>query len=218
LALRFAMPLAAAFLAALCAHVSIDIAGDYVLAHDAYDDPAHGSRWLASMALAASALGALAALARAVHAETCGRRGALRAVLRAAVPSSVATFALTVTVIALPLLAGMAWLDDFVAGIGVDDVADLYGGSIVLGAGITIGFTLAIAAALHRVVGFLSRYHRTIVRAVEAFVRTVRARTGSAHRSVSRTRENRPRVLPALARCTSGNRAPPLLSILTIQA
>jgi hypothetical protein len=218
LALRYALPLAAAFLAALLAHVSIDIVGDYVLPHDTYDDPEHGSRWVASIALGICALGALGALGRAVFAETRGRRGAVRAALRMAAPSSALAFGIAVTAIALPLLAAMAWLDDTAAGIGPDDVADLFGGSIPLGASITAGFALAIAAGLHRFVVFLTGKHRSIVRALEAFVRIFRARTGAALRSVSRLQQNRPRVSAALARCTSGNRAPPARLIQPLQA
>lgn len=208
-AFRYAVPLAAAFLAAISAHVSIDIVGDFVLAHDAYDAPAHGSRWLASIALAVCVIAALVAIGRAVVAETRGRRGALRAALCSALPSSATTFALAVTAAALPLLAAMAWLDDAAAGIGIDDAADLFGGSIPLGAGLTVAFALAIAAALHRFVAFLSHNHRSIVRVVAAFVRVFIASTRSARRTFLRAQQNRPRVAAALARCTSGNRAPP---------
>lgn len=210
-ALRLVMPLAAAFLAALAAHISIDIAGDYVLVHDTYDDPAHGSRWLASFAVAVSALGALALLWRAVLAETRGCRGALRAALGAAVPPSAATFAVTVALAALPLLVGMAWLDDLCAGIEVDDVADLFGGSLPLGAGMTIAFALAAALGVHRLVAFLSRYQHSIVRAVEAFVRIARGSTCAPQLTTTGTRPDRPRVSAALERCTGADRAPPRL-------
>jgi hypothetical protein len=208
-ALRFAMPLAAAFLAALAAHISIDIVGDFVLAHDTYDDSAHGSRWFASIALAASAFGALAVLVRSVLAETRGCRGALRCALRAAVPASAARFAVSVAAIALPLLLAMAWLDDVCAGIGVDDFADLFGGSVPLGGGITIAFAVAAAGGLHRFVAFLSRNHRSIVRAVEAFVRVARNAACAQQFAIAGARQDRPRVPAALARCSGGNRAPP---------
>jgi hypothetical protein len=202
------MPLAAAFLAALSAHVAIDVAGDFLLAHDTYDDPAHGSRWLASIALAASAFAALWALAKAALAETRGSYGALRAALRAAVPSSGIAFAAIVTAAALPMLLGMAWLDAVCAGIGVDGVADLLGGSIALGAGIAIAFALALALGLHRLVAVLSRFHRSIVRAVEALVRAARA-ARCAPFPTAAVRQDRPRVPAALARCTGCDRAPP---------
>ncbi len=207
-ALRIAMPLAAAFLAALAAHVAIDVVGDYVLAHDTYDDPAHGSRWLASIALAASALGVLWALARAVLAETRGSRDALRRAVQAAVPASPAAFALTVAAAALPLLLGMAWLDACCAGIGVDDVADLLGGSMPLGAGILFAFAFAVALGLHRFVALLVRFRRSIFRAVEAFVRGARIATCTPLHVATDT-QDRPRVPAALSRCTGANRAPP---------
>jgi hypothetical protein len=202
------MPLAAAFLAALAAHVAIDVAGDYLLAHDTYDDPAHGSRWLATMALAACALSALWAFGRALLAETRGTRGALRTALRAAVPASPAKFALAVTAAALPLLLGMAWLDDACAGIDVDGVASLFGGSVPIGAGITIAFALGAAIGVHRLVALLCRLERSIVRAVEAFVRVALDASGAPLLALSSVAD-RPRVPSALARCTGANRAPP---------
>jgi hypothetical protein len=207
-ALRLAVPLAAAFLAALMAHVAIDVAGDYVLVHDAYDDPAHGSRWLASIALAVPTLGALWTLTRAVLAEARGSRGALRTALHAAIPASRVAFALAVTALALFLVLCMARLDTFCAGIAVDDVADLLGGSIPLGAGIVIAFASAVAVGLHRLAAFLSRHRDAIVRAVETFVRTTRT-TAWAPLLLALDKQDRPRVPAALARCTSANRAPP---------
>ncbi len=64
------MTLASAFVAALVAHVAIDVAGDYLLAHDTYDDHAHGSRYVASIALAIAAIATLWIFVRAVLAET----------------------------------------------------------------------------------------------------------------------------------------------------
>jgi hypothetical protein len=216
-ALRLATPLAAALLAALAAHVAIDVVGDYVLVHDTYDDHAHGSRWLASLALAAAALAALWTLARAVLAETRGSRGALRSALSAALPASPRAFVLTVVAVALPLLPAMAWLDALAAGAGVDDAADLFGGSIPLGAGIALACALASAAGARRLVAFLGCHHRAIVRVVEAFVRVANGGT-RAVLGHGRERPNRSRVPAALARCTSGNRAPPALPGLTPQA
>jgi hypothetical protein len=209
LALRLAVPLAAAFLAALCAHVAIDVAGDYVLAHDAYDAPAHGSRWLASFALAAFAFAGFWALVRATLSETRGSRGALRAALKAALPMGPFALCATVTLAALPLLLGMAWLDASCSGIAVDDVADLLGGSIPLGCGLTVAFALVSALGAHRLVAFLSRFHRSIVRAVEAFVRLTRSVARDARLLVASNTQDRPRVPAALVRCTRANRAPP---------
>ena len=209
LALRLGVPLAAALLAALCAHVAIDVAGDYVLAHDTYDAPAHGSRWLASIGLAALACAGLWALVRATLAETRGSRGALRAALGSALPIGPLAFVLGVTAAALPLLLGMAWLDASFAGIGVDDVGDLLGGSIPLGAGLTIAFAVAAALGTRKLIAFLSRFHRSIVRVVEAFVRLARLVVRASRILVASNTQDRPRVPAALVRCTRANRAPP---------
>jgi hypothetical protein len=208
LGLRVALPFAAAFAAALAAHLAIDFAGDYLLAHDAYDDQAHGSRWVASLASALAVTTALWAFARALLAETRGSRGALRATLRAALPASRVRFALTVVAAAFPLLLGMAWLDASVAGAAVDGFAALLGGSVPLGAGLTVAFALGFAATAYRGVAVLCRHHGSIVRAMEAFVRLARG-TARAPFFVASNTQDRPRVLAALARCTGANRAPP---------
>jgi hypothetical protein len=213
-ALRIALPLAAAFLAALSAHVAIDVAGDYVLAHDTYDDPAHGSRWLASIALGISACIAVWALGRAALAESRGSHEALRRALRAAVPSSFVSFSALVTAASLPMLAGMAWLDAVCAGIPVDDVGDLFGGCIPLGSGITVALAIVVATAVHRLVALLCRFHRSIVRAVEAFVRLPRSAARAASCLTLSVMEDRPRVPASLARCTGADRAPPCRTTL----
>ena len=212
-ALRIAMPLVAAFLAALAAHIAIDVAGDFVLPHDTFDDPAHGSRLFAATAFGISAAGAFWLLARAVLAETRGSRGSLRAALLAAVPTSPATFAVVVAMAALPLVLGMAWLDTHSAGIDVDGIADLFGGSIPLGAGITIACALLVAAGLHRLLAVLARFHHSIIRAVEAFVRAARGAMEPAQRGVLSEQEDRPRVPIALTRCTGADRAPPAILV-----
>jgi hypothetical protein len=216
LLLRLAMPLAAALVAVLAAHVAIDVVGDYVLAHDTYDDHAHGSRRLASLALAVTLLTALWAFARAVLAETRGSRGALRAALYATLPESPVTFVLMVVAAVVPLLPAMGWVDALTAGARVDDVADLVGGSIPLGAGIAGAFALAAGTAAYRVVAFLGRHHRAIVRAVEAFVRLAGC---AARAALTLTdRPNRPRALAAPARRAGRNRAPPIPSRQTLTA
>ena len=207
--MRLAVPLAAACLAALAAHIAIDVAGDFVLAHDAYDDPAHGSRWLASFAAAGLGLAGFWAVLRAALAETRGSNGALRSALRAAMPLGPAGFAALVAAIALPLVLAMACLDASFSGIAIDDAADLLGGSIPLGAGLTVAFGMAAGLGVHRLLTLLCRFHRSIVRAVGAFVRPARAASRALRILVASNTQDRPRVLAALARCTGANRAPP---------
>jgi hypothetical protein len=216
-ALRVALPLAAALLAAIAAHVTLDAIGDFVLAHDAFDDHAHGSRLLASTVLGAAGLAALWTLARAVVAEARGSRGALQTAVHAALPPSPAVFGLTVAAAVLPLLAAMAWLDALAAGAGIDDVADLFGGSIPLGAGVALAFAFATARGLHSCIALLARHHRAIVRAAEAFVRPASAATG-APLAVTPERGQRRHVAAVLARSAGGNRAPPRPALQTLTA
>jgi hypothetical protein len=208
-ALRVVVALASAFIAALVAHVAIDVAGDYLLTHDTYDDDAHGSRYVASIALAIAAFVALSTFVRAVIAETRGVRGALRAALRSSVPASRVAFAAIVVSLALPLLLAMAWLDSIVAGVPPDDVGDLFGGSPALGVGTTIVASLATAIAVRALVALAARFHRSIVRVVCALVHAmVRREVGDAC-SVSRRTDDRPRVTACFRRSGGTDRAPP---------
>jgi hypothetical protein len=210
-ALRFALPLFAAAAAAVSAHIAIDVAGDYVLAKDAYDALAHGSRWTVSLLALGVAFGGLSAVLRAALADARGSHGTLRSVLRAAAPASPSRFVLLVGMLAVPILLGMAGLDALAAGQPIDDLGDLVGGSFALA-----GTILALASSL---AGFgtlaflrlLCRYQRALVHAVEAFVRLAFAFHSTAAPLDARYTYDRPRTHSALRRCTSGNRAPPAL-------
>jgi hypothetical protein len=203
------MALAGAFFAALLAHVAIDVAGDYLLAHDTYDDDAHGSRYVASIALLVSVFAALSAYARAVLAETRGMRGALRASLRSSIPASSFAFAALVASLAMPLLLGMAWLDSLVAGAPVDDVTDLFGGSLALGIAMVTVASLATAMALRVFVAFVARFHRSIVRVACAIVHTSLPRIVIDACLVARRRNDRTTVAGFFGRFSGTDRAPP---------
>jgi len=211
-ALRLALPCFAACAAAVLAHVAIDIAGDYLLAKDAYDALDHGSRFGVSLLALVAAAGGLWAILRAALAEVRGSQGALRSVLRAAAPASPLRFLGIVALFSVPVLLGMAGLDAAVAGKPVDDLGDLVGGSFILA-----GTLLALCAGLvsGAVLGFLRllcRFHRTLVRVVEAFVRLALAFASAADPVAARREAGRARTHSSLRRCTSGNRAPPLLA------
>jgi hypothetical protein len=208
--LRLALLFFAASAAAVLAHVAIDIAGDYVLAHDAYDALEHGSRWTMSLAALGAAGAALWAVLRAALAEARGSNGSLRDVLRAAAPRSRIGYFAMVAIVAVPILAGMSAGDAMVAHKDVDDLGDLFGGSIALaGALLTLCASLVSFCTI-AVVRALTRYHRVLLRAVIAFVRVARAFEAATARFCARWEAVRPRAFSGLGRCTSGNRAPPL--------
>jgi hypothetical protein len=203
------MALVGAFVAALVAHVAIDVAGDYLLTHDTYDDQAHGSRYVASIAILIATIAVLYAYVRVVIAETCGIRGALSAALRSSIPASTLAFAAIVVSLALPLLLGMAWLDSLVAGARVDDVTDLFGGSLALGIGMAAFASLATAVGLRSFVALVARFHRSIVRVAFAIVHAIVPRLANEACLGARRADERACVTAFFARCTGADRAPP---------
>ncbi|HTU82213.1 MAG TPA: hypothetical protein VMF61_08795 [Candidatus Acidoferrales bacterium] len=160
----------AAALGAAAAHVTIDVAGDYLLAHDAYDGMAHHSR---ALLLAAVAVGALAFLVRAtVDAlqARCTSRTSLLGALRNGIGSPW-TFCAAVVPLTVVLLVGMEWFDCATLGVRVDDLGDLFGGSLLLGAASCVVCGALAALALHRIVRVAARAEAFIVRVAVAIVR-----------------------------------------------
>jgi hypothetical protein len=210
------MALVGAFVAALVAHVAIDVAGDYLLAHDTYDDHAHGSRYVASIAILIAASAAVYAYARVVIAETCGTRGALHAALRSSVPTSTLAFVAIVVSLALPVLLGMAWLDALVAGARIDDGIDLFGGSLGLGIGMATLASLATAIGLRSFVALVAHFHRSIVRVAFAIVHAIVPQLANVACLGARRTDALARVAAFVARCTGAD--PPAATIGAGQA
>lgn len=201
----------AAALAASIAHFLIDLAGDYVLAHDAYDDVGHGSRPLASQA--AFLLGSF--LATRVLLAACGageiRRGALRGAVLGLVGRQPLPFVLLVACATLAATAAMEYADVAAAGSTSADIAALFGGSLALGCGISIAVALAVAFGLRRLLLFVASSEATIARLLASWLRCARtAAPGSRAHDVLRRPAGSSFAGPAAARRT-GKRAPPLL-------
>src|SRR5271170_5567541 len=109
-ALRALLVALAAALSALLAHVTIDVAGDFLLAHDTYDGINHQSRAVFIVAIAALAL---AAGSRILF-DMLDRRSASTASLLRLVRNglgSTATFVVQTIGLAVVTLAGMELLD-----------------------------------------------------------------------------------------------------------
>ena len=116
------------------AHVVIDVAGDYILVRDAYDGMAHHSR---ALLLAVVGLAVLAGAVRSIF-ELLDRRCASTTSVLAAVRDALGNpvhFALASAAFAIVALVGMESFDCWLSGRPVDDVGDLFGGSVTLGAG-----------------------------------------------------------------------------------
>jgi len=210
LALRLAVPCFAACIAAVLAHLAIDVAGDYLLPVDTYDVLAHGSRGATTLVALLVACAAMWAIVRAALAEVRGSPGALREALKSALPDSPFRFALVVIGLSAPILLAMGALDASLAGKDLDDLGDLVGGSFLLAGVCDALIGGLVAFTVFKFIRFLSRVHRAIVRAVEYFVRLPRL-THAASLLVASSTTVRPRTLRALLRCTTGNRAPPML-------
>jgi len=203
----------AASIAALAAHIAIDLLGDVVLAHDTYDHIAHASRAVISCtALAVVAGAALRLLLAAFDAvRTAPRR---RPPINLVDPRSLGVFVLLVVAVSFVLLAGMEMADLAIAGQSFDDCADLLGGSIWLGAGVTLPIALSAAYLVARIARWASVVEVFAIALVSAwFVRRER-------RTPARCVGSRPTLRsftrsPAVARSTP-RRGPP--SFLTTAA
>ncbi len=160
------VPLCAAFAAALIAHIGIDVLGDYALPHDAYDDLAHESRAfvLGLVTILASSLGG-AWLLSAVR-EARGSVDMLSREFRASLSLGRLPFFLTTLGCATILLVAMEALDVKLAGGAIDDLADLFGGSVFLGFGTLVASVFAAVFVARRGVRALANLRRTLVRAL----------------------------------------------------
>lgn len=197
-------------LAAAVAHVVIDVAGDYVLAADAYDGIAHHSRVLA---IAAAGVLVLAFAAKLLF-DALGRRCAgalplLRLVRQQL--GSPARFVTLSVVCTVAILVAMEWFDCALLGVRIDDVSDLFGGSILLGMSAAVACGAFVGFVIHRALRFLVASEPAIVH----FVQTVFAALAPAcrlSRAVSRSRFSRVYAERGLLLSRrSRKRGPPLL-------
>jgi len=200
----------AASIAALAAHIAIDVLGDVLLAHDTYDDVAHQSRAVISCtALAVVAGAALRLLLAALDGvRTVPHR---RSPLNVVDPRSLGMFVLLVVAASLVLLAGMEMADLAIAGQSFDDCADLLGGSIWLGAGVTLPIALSAAYLVGRIARWATVVEVFAIALVSAWFMRRERRTPAARVGSRRTLRSFAR-LPALARSTPRRGPPPFLT------
>jgi hypothetical protein len=196
-----------AAVAALIAHIGIDVLGDYLLPHDTYDDVAHGSRSVVS----AGALAVLVAAAlRSMFALLDRSRAAVRLECARArsQPQVIARYASVVVGLAFALVAGMEILDLTLAGQSIDGIEDVMGGSLVLGFGVTFATALGVAVAAWRFAAWIAGAHRQAIRVLCAIVAQRTRHATAAGIRPRATRLHFVRV-PAIARSTR-KRGPPL--------
>lgn len=204
-----AVVLFAACVAALLTHVAIDIAGDYWLAHDAYDTLAHHSRLATLIGISALALALLGAIVAHAFADVRGNRGALRDALEALVVGRALPFVAGVVFVSLLALVAMETLDSLLGTGKIEDAADAFGGSIAFGLAFALPISLAVALGTWILA-------RSMIRLLQPLLRVVGALLTYLARSCDRTTPALALIATTplwmrsslLARC-AGLRAPP---------
>jgi hypothetical protein len=162
--------LGVALSAALVAHVTIDVLGDYLLPHDTYDGLDHSSRDLVGFGtLLITLLGAAFAAGAAVR-EARGSENAFCRALRSALPHHTLRFTAGTVAAATLALCTMEFGDALFAHQTVDDVGDLFGGSVLLGGTVVSATATALSLATLRFIRLLSR-SRIVTQVLVAFLR-----------------------------------------------
>ncbi len=202
----------AACLAALVSHIGIDIAGDYLLPHDSYDGVGHQSR---SDVFALAAIIAIATLLHFVAGTirearlTCGDG---RATFEKNFGRAPWRCVGVVVVLTLASLATMEAMDLAAGGSPIDDLADLFGGSMALGLSISVPVAALAAAAARILARFLLVSQRTLAVALQRLIalatRSARRTSGCMQRP-GRVARRRYRSVSA-RRCAK--RGPPLFA------
>jgi hypothetical protein len=170
------LALCAATAAAALAHVAIDVAGDYALKVDSYDNLSHGSRELVSLiavalafVLAARGLRLCCEIAQVNRTRIVAPGHPLREGL---------VFILMSVAASVALVPAMEWLDGRLNGVPVRELNDAFGGSLALGVGITIFCAAAIALVAYGIARWLISHRDSIAAIIETLLgRTV----GGAH-------------------------------------
>src|SRR5262249_54274594 len=147
---------AAAAASAALAHVVIDVIADYLVPHASFDDVgSHGSRELI-VSIAVGAAGIIALRGFRLCCEAAARRG-VRAPEAPRWPLGV-WFVLATVALACAAVPAMEWIDTLLAGQPLGDLADAFGGSVILGLGTTVLCAGAFALATFALVRWLLSY------------------------------------------------------------
>jgi hypothetical protein len=205
-ALRFCFAAVAGALAATIAHVVIDVAGDYLLVRDSYDGVAHHSR---ALLLAVVGFTVLVIAIRTIV-DALDLRGdrttSLLALLRGALERP-ARFVATATIVAVFALAAMESFDCALAH-QMDDLGDVFGGSLLLGLGTVVITGVLCGLLIYRLLRWLADYELPIAAFIVALLRPGTAASAGLPRTA---RENLGTLLfNALLRSQRGHkRGPP---------
>jgi hypothetical protein len=203
--------LAVACAAAVASHVAIDVGANFYVAHDPYDDLAHGSRFLmVGGALILALAIALSLLSAAV--EDAGQDGEVfKDLVAAAARQPVAIFIGSVIVTSLLALVAMESFDSYLNAGGIPALDDAFGGSVIAGSAITASIASAFGFAARRMLRWIALSQRSIVRAIAALLAVDLRRGGRASTRARLRDEGAGRSESPLAR-RGAKRAPPLFA------
>lgn len=148
--------LSAALVAAVGAHLAIDILGDYLLPDDTYDHVAHASRELFTL-LAFLAAGSAAVLSFSRFFRSAASIGTRVRLLRIH-PSHIAAAFGAIALLALVFVPTMETIDTLRAGGSVDDLSDAFGGSLLLGMSSTLACAVLCCGAILAFVAWFARH------------------------------------------------------------
>jgi hypothetical protein len=158
--------LATALLAAVCAHVGIDVLGDYLVRDDAYDHVAHGSRLIVGLIAFAIGTGVLARMFSVLcaHAGSQHMRNRMLAATRASA-LHIGGAVLGATLFFVP---AMELFDALRAGSDLDDIGDLFGGSLALGLSVSVACAIVAAVLLVATMRWVCKHQDRIVSAISS--------------------------------------------------
>jgi len=177
--------LSAALLAAVSAHVGIDILGDYLVRDDSYDHVAHGSRELFTMLALLPAAGVGVRL----FSRLCVAAASIRTRVRFLRFSryQLAGFTVAVVLATLVLVPSMEAIDAARAGVDVDSLADAFGSSMLLGTTVSLVCALIWCGVLFCIALWLSKHRESVARLLYELIAIARGAPSCIHQS--RTRE-----------------------------
>ncbi len=200
-----ALTVAAAAIAAVVAHGTIDIIADYLVAHASYDDvSSHDSRGLV-VALAAVVAGAIA-----LHGlRLCCDAAAHRTLASSPAPSwrSAPLFAGATMLLASIIVPVMELFDSRLAGSTLAGLDDAFGGSVLVGLGTTLACAAAVAVAAFALARWILSHRDRIIDAIVSIIRF--HPPAQAGPRWSRSFADAPICPPRLSALRRGKRAPP---------
>jgi hypothetical protein len=169
------MLLSVALVAALIGHVVIDVLGDFLLAHDDYDDVDHSSRTIVAIVTLGLAMLGVSGGLRAAIREARGSENAFCLALRSALPRNDFVFSIAAIALSTIVLCTMEAADATLAGHRIDDIGDLFAGSVPFGATIIAIVTAIVSQTVLGIVRRLAQFSVLAVVVVAFLRRCLRA-------------------------------------------